>query len=154
VKLIYRPEDGPAEEYDFEPAKLMSAEAEAVEDLKGAPWDSFEEFGALFLKGNARAHRAALWVMKRRKEPGLDFADLSYPLGALKITFTDDESARFVESIRANPDLDDTQKDYLIKTLDLAVYEGQMKDGTDLKDPSPSSAADGSTSAPLDSVPG
>jgi hypothetical protein len=133
MKLIYKPDDDkPAQVYDFEPSKLLSAEAEAIEDLK-ARWDTFEEFGQLFLKGNAKAHRAALWVMMRRVNPAVRFEDLNYPLAALRITFSDEESEKFIESIRKNPDLDKAQQDYLIQTLDLEIYEGEMSDGTDLK---------------------
>jgi hypothetical protein len=155
MKLVYDPDPGntPPEEYDFEPSKLMSAEAEAIEDLKGVKWDSFEEFGQLFLKGNSKAHRAALWIMKYRKDRSVRFEDLSYPLEALRITFTGEESRKFIESIRENPDLDEDQKNYLIKTLDLSVYEGQMKDGTDLKKASPNSETGDTKSVPPDSVP-
>lgn len=150
MKLIYTPDpEKPSQTYDFEPSKLLSAEAEAIEDLK-ARWDTFEEFGQLFLKGNAKAHRAALWVMMRRVNPAVRFEDLNYPLEALRITFTDDEANRFIESIRSNPDLDEAQKDYLIQTLDLDMYEGQMSEGTDLKDPSQNSEADDSKSATKD----
>lgn len=154
MKLVYTPTDGEPEEYDFEPSKLLSAEAESIEDLRGARWDSFEEFGQLFLKGNAKAHRAALWIMKRRKNPALKFEDLSYPLNALAISFSDEEASKFIESIRNNPDLDEDQKHYLLEALHLGIHEGELKDGTDLKGPSKSSETDGSTSVQPDSAQG
>lgn len=153
MKLTFTPPDGPVEEYDFIPGKLLSVEAEAIEDLKGARWDSFEEFGQLFLKGNAKAHRAALWIMKRRVEPGLRFEDLTFEIGALRMSFTDEEARKFEESIRANPDLDEEQKNYLVSTLDLATHDGELRDGTDLKDESPTSGPDDSPSATPDSPP-
>jgi hypothetical protein len=147
MKLVFTPSDGPREEYDFIPGKLLTSEAEAIEDLRGARWDTFEEFGRLFLSGNARARRAALWVMKRRREPLLEFDSMEFPLDQLSITFSDDEAARYEQSIRENPMLDEEEKEMLIKTLDLSTHNGELKDGTDLKDPSPSSGADASTSA-------
>lgn len=153
MKLVFKQDGKPTETYDFEPMKLLSVEAEAIEDLPGAKWDTFEEFGQMFLKGNSRAHRAALWICKRRLDPALRFQDLSYELGALRITFTDDEAARFIASIRENPDLDEQQKNYLIEILDLSVYEGEMSAGTDLKDQSPNSETGDTKSVTEDSLP-
>jgi hypothetical protein len=153
MKLVYRIDGQPDEKYDFEPSRLMTAEAEAIEDLKNVKWESFEEFGQLFLKGNAKAHRAALWICKKRLDPTLKFADLVYPLGALQITFSDEEASKFIRSIRENPDLDEDQKAYLIGVLDLSVYEGEMADVTDIKELSGSSDPDSSKSVTPDSLP-
>lgn len=151
MKLVYKPDEDTTELYDFEPSRLMSVEAELIEDIKGAKWESFEEFGQLFLKGNAKAHRAALWICKKRTDPTLKFTDLTYPLGALQITFSEEEAQKFIQSINENPDLDEDQKTYLIGVLDLSIYEGELADGTSLKDQSPSSEAGDSTSVTPDS---
>lgn len=142
--------EGTVERFSFEPTKLLSVEAEAIEDIKGAKWDSFEEFGQLFLKGNAKAQRAALWICKRRLDPSVKFDDVKFEMGQLRITFTSDEAGRFIDAINNNPDLDVEQKRYLIEIMSLAQYEGQMSDGTDLKDLSPNSETGDTKSAITD----
>jgi hypothetical protein len=154
MKLVYTLDDGSIEEYDFEPGRLMSSEADAIEDLKQAKWDTFEEFGQMFLKGSTRAHKAALWIMKRRNDPTIKFTDLDYPLTALKVSLTDAEKGRFRDSIESNPNMDAEQKEWLLNSLDLDTHAGELKDGTDLKDPSPNSGTGDSTSALPDSAPG
>jgi hypothetical protein len=155
MKLVYEPPDADRLEFDFEPAKLMSVEAEAIEDLPQGKWETFEEFGQMFLKGSARAHKAALWIMMRRSQPGLKFTDLNYPLSALRITLTDDESARFLKSIQDNPNMDDDQKKFLVDSLNLnQTYQGDEGISPDLKDPSENSEAGDSRFVVRDSLPG
>ena len=148
MRLIFRPENSPPIVYSFVPGNLMSDEAEAIEELPNTPWNTFEEFGQMFLQGNQKAHRAALWICMKAENPNLEFSSIRYPLHALKITFEKIEAQRFHDSIRANPDLTDAQKDYLISTLDLEIYEGPdgMAAGTNLKDQSPNSGDDDSRS--------
>lgn len=153
MKLVFSEKGKPDRVFNFEPTKLLSAEAEAIEDIRGAKWETFEEFGQLFLKGNAKAHRAALWICMRRENPALRFEELAYEVGDLRITFSDDEASRFIASIQENPDLDEDQKQYLLEILDLSVHEGEFKDGTDLKEPSPNSENGDTKSVTEDSLP-
>lgn len=154
MKMIFDPPDGDRLEIDFEPAKLMSVEAEAIEDLPQGKWETFEEFGQMFLKGSARAHKAALWILMRRTNPGLKFTDLNYPLSALRISLTDDEMARFRKSITENPNMDEDQKKFLLDSLSIKQqYEGEEGLSKDLKDPSQNSDDGDSRFVTRDSLP-
>jgi hypothetical protein len=76
VRLIWTPEGGERREWEFTPRLLRTSEAEPLEAVGATIWEDLETFEALFRKGNRRALRAALWVMRRRDEPRLEFADL------------------------------------------------------------------------------
>jgi len=118
LRLIYTPENGEKREFAFMPAKLMSAEAEAIEDAGGAAWESFEEFGQKFLRGNRRAYRAALWIMLRREQPTLRFADLSLRVDEIEVDFDAAETARLREQVLGDPDMDAEQRAHLLSILD------------------------------------
>lgn len=118
MRLIYTPEDGEKREFTFRPRQLMSPEAEALEDVGGDAWDSFDEFGMKFLKGNRRAYRAALWLMLKREEPTLRFRDLVVRVDEIEVEFEDDESAQLREAIAAEPNIDDDQRDALLEVMD------------------------------------
>jgi len=118
MRLIWTPNNGEKREFSFQPAKLVSAEAEAIEDAGGPAWDSFEEFGQKFLKGNRRAYRAALWVMLRREQPALRFTDLSLRVDEVEVDFDAAETARLREQIFADPDMDAEQRAHLLAIID------------------------------------
>lgn len=76
MKLVWAPEGGERREWEFTPRLLRTVDAEAIEDVGGARWEDLETFEALFRKGNRRALRAALWIVRRRDEPSLAFDSL------------------------------------------------------------------------------
>src|SRR3954464_12359565 len=88
---MWRREGEEQREWDFEPAKLLTPEAEALEAAGGEMWDTFEKFGELFLRGNLRARRAAVWIMRRRTERGLKFHDVVVRPGDIALIYTDEE---------------------------------------------------------------
>jgi len=94
VRLVWRPEGGERREWEFTPRLLRTVDAESLEAVGGRFWDDLETFEAYFRKGNRRALRAALWVMRRRDEPDLEFDSLD--LRADEVAFDpwgDDEKA-------------------------------------------------------------
>lgn len=90
-KLIYAPEDGEQREWEFDPTKLMSVEAEAIEEVGGTQWDTYGAFLDKLNRGGAKAWRAALWIMLRRENPTLQFSHLV--IRANEMIFIDDEEA-------------------------------------------------------------
>jgi len=76
MRLIWRPDGGERHDWEFTPRLLRTVDAEALECVGGKHWEDLETFEAFFRKGNRRALRAALWVMRRRDEPGLEFDSL------------------------------------------------------------------------------
>lgn len=136
--LIYTPADGPKREFPFNPGKLLSPEAEAIEDVGGRTWESFPEFGAKFMKNNTKALRAALWIMLKRENPKLKFTDVTVAVEELDYTFDEDELKRLRDAIETE-DIDEEQREELLSKMD-DVIEGEV-----LKEPEPSADSDSNT---------
>lgn len=76
MRLIWTPPEGDPRDWEFDPDSLLTRDAEDIELSGGQSWEDFDEFKRLLRKGNRRALRAALWVLRRKDDPGLRFADL------------------------------------------------------------------------------
>lgn len=120
MRLIYTPEDGEKQEFSFVPARLMSPEAEAIENVGGDAWESFDEFGIKFMKGNRRAYRAALWIMLRRSNPALKFAHLVIRMDEISIDFDQPEREAIRAAIVGDEDMDESQRARLLSEMDGA----------------------------------
>jgi hypothetical protein len=153
--LRYRPDDGPAVEFDFRPGDLESPDAEALEDVGGSAWTTFEEFEAMFFRGHQRARRALLWMFLRRTKPSLKFADLRYRLEQIDVDYSDGERARILEVMLADPNLDDETRtnlagivgEALVSETEAALDEAGVKvDHGGPKDQPELSESDASTS--------
>jgi hypothetical protein len=155
--IKYRPDKGPAREFDFVPGDLESPEAEALEALGGNAWGTFEEFGALFFRGSQRARRAALWVCLHREQPRLKFTDVNVRVNQISVEYSAMERAAILEVMLADPNLDEDQRENLTRAVneDLAsdaqtqLAEAGVETDTGLpKDQPGTSDADASTSPP------
>jgi hypothetical protein len=85
MQLTYTPEDGDPQVFDFHVERLMSFEAEALEEAGGEQWETVHEWANKFDRGSMRAIRAALWIMLRRQQPTLRFSDLVVRVNELKV---------------------------------------------------------------------
>jgi hypothetical protein len=85
MRVIYTPEGGDEQVFDFQVPQLMSFEAEWLEEAGGDQWDTIAEWAEKFDRGSMRAIRAALWIMLRRNDPKLRFSDLVVRLSELKV---------------------------------------------------------------------
>lgn len=155
--IKYRPDKGPAREFDFVPGDLESSDSEAVEAVGGAAWGTYEEFGALFFRGSQKAMRAALWVCLRREQPRLKFTDLSLRVNQIDVEYSAAERDAILTVMLADPNLDDDQRANLAKVVKdemVSVAESKLADAgveTDAglpKEQPDSSGPDASTSAP------
>jgi len=113
--ITYTPADGDKREWEFKPAKLISAEAEAIEDATG--W-TFDEFGEKFLGGSMKAKRAALWILLRRETPTLRFRELSITPEEVVVDLEPDEAERLRAAIEGDEDLDPRQRDAILGMLE------------------------------------
>ena len=125
AKLGALPHDLGERRFTFKPNKLMSVEAEAIEDA--TDW-TFTEFGEKFLKGSMKAKRAALWVLLKREFPALKFRDLSFSPEEIEVDFDEDEAAAIREALADDPDVDEEQR---------AAVLAIIGDGETPKDPTP-----------------
>lgn len=150
----YTPEGAEPQQWTFQPGKLDSLEAEAIEEVGGAAWASYYEFGQKLLNGSAKAQRAILWTMLRRAQPKLRFDEVSYPQEDVFVGYEASETARLREAL-ANPEttMPDDQRAELLEAIDLASYEADMP-AVDAGDATPASAAPagspGKDTAPVD----
>lgn len=90
MKLIYTPEDGDRQEWDFDPRTLINVEAEMVENASDA-WNSYTEALIKLMMGAVTARRAFLWMFLRRENPKLRFRDLAFRLPEVRVELGDDE---------------------------------------------------------------
>jgi hypothetical protein len=114
AKLGGLPNDLGERVFSFKPNKLLSVEAEAIEDA--TDW-TFEEFGRKFMSGSMKAKRAALWILLRREFAGLKFRDLSFTPEEVAVDFDDEETAALRQALADDPDLDDEERAEILAVL-------------------------------------
>jgi hypothetical protein len=145
--VVYEPHGGTPEEFPFKSDELMSFDAEAIEDVGGPTWDSYAAFIDKLMNDNFKARRALLWVMLRRKNPKLRFADLVVQVDELHMAFDADE----LRDILARDDLPPAQRVAL--EAELAERDPQPVDPEPVGKDELDGSATGSPSAPPDSEP-
>lgn len=118
--FLIRTRDGVAvEEHIFRPGDLAWHEREALEEVGGRQWSTWEAFGIAFMAGSARAKRAAAWVIARRTAPDLEFDLFTVDGGDDLIVLFEDGEAKQLR--RAVEDMDDAtaeEKRALLAGLD------------------------------------
>lgn len=116
--MLLRYADGDSvREFQFNPGKLTSPEAEAIEDVGGDRWDTFDRWGELFMSNNRKALRAALWIMLKRENPALKFNSVVVTADAITWDFDQDEQVKIREAIANEPDIDPEQRAELLRKL-------------------------------------
>jgi hypothetical protein len=136
--IKYSPEGEEPREFEFYPSKLLSVEAEAIENVGGNAWETFEEFGYKFIRGNVRAYRAALWIMlKRHENPKLKFQDLAFKMDEVSVDYSKTELTNIKEAIEQDEDsvpenMRETALAQINKELANKESEGVV---SDLKEP-------------------
>lgn len=96
LRITYAPDGGDPQQFEFDPENPLNLEAEAVENVGGEAWEDWGLFLLRLGNGNARARRALLWVLLRRTNPQLRFADLVFHFRELVIQDLDDEEPETV----------------------------------------------------------
>jgi hypothetical protein len=91
MKIFYAPDDGDAQAWDFDPMRMLTTEAEAIETVTGL---TYIQFGEALENGSMKAFRALVWIMRKRHEdPTLKYRDVDFPIGALTFEADDEEPA-------------------------------------------------------------
>lgn len=90
MKLTYKPEGAEPKVWIFKPGKLLSAEAEAIEDVTGM---SYMAAGEALDTGRMKALRAFVWIFLKRDTPTLRFDQVEICLDDLELDMDDDEKA-------------------------------------------------------------
>jgi hypothetical protein len=123
----YAPEGAEPQQWTFRPGELESHEAEAIEEVGGAAWASYFEFGQKILNGSAKAQRAILWTMLRRAQPKLRFDEVSYRQDEVFVGYEPAEVVNLRAALAApDTEIPDDQRAALLEAIDLATYEADM----------------------------
>jgi len=117
--MILRYDDGTSvRDWNVHPGKLLSPEVEAIEDVGASGWDTFDEWGQKFMKGNRRAYRALLWILLKRENPTLKFNEVSFSPDSVTWDFDAGEKEKVIDAINAaGEELDEAQRHTLTEVL-------------------------------------
>jgi len=113
----YAPSGGETSEWTYKAEELPSVDAEDLEDAMGI---TFDEYQVKLMTGGAKARRALLWIMLRRDNKTLKFADVSFKMGELTVDFDGEELGRIKDAIQKDKTLSDD-----VKAQALAAIEEQ-----------------------------
>ena len=101
MKFVYKPEGLAAKEWEFEPAKLMSPEAIAIEKLTGL---TLQEWQEAVKRGSIQCMHAYLWVLLKRDNPTLTPKQVQFSSSEVDFEPSDDEIRMVFEKYEDLPD--------------------------------------------------
>lgn len=96
--FVYKPEGVEPLRWEFEPQKLMSPESEAIEKLTRM---TFTEWLDAVARNSVTAIHALLYVLLKRKEPTLAYADVQFSMSEIAFEYDDDEKKTIRDSLIA-----------------------------------------------------
>ena len=97
MRIIYSPNDGDEQRFDWEPDEFGSREAELIEEAGGTQWKTFGEWANLIDGGGFRAWRVVLWVLLMRQNPALGLNEVQPSLKEVAFLhgdYVDDEPGK------------------------------------------------------------
>ena len=83
MKITHRPPGGPVEEWDFDLARLMVAELDAIERVTGLT--GMIAFQEALNAWSASALRALIWVVRKRSDPPLRYEAVDFAIADINI---------------------------------------------------------------------
>lgn len=113
--VTYAPDGGDKRTWDYKSADLPSSEAEDIEEAVGV---TFDEWQQKLLMGGMKARRALLWILRRRDEPGLKFADVAFTVREFTLDFDAGEKADVRREVQKSTQLSDDEKRQVFALLD------------------------------------
>lgn len=124
--FTYKPDGGEEQSWWFDPNKVDSTDAEAIERKTGWDW---AEFGQHLLKAGVTARKALLWVHLRKTHPGIKYEAITFTLDEIELEYSTEELERLRD---AYLDMDESES----RTAAVALLEKQIADAR----PSPGKA--------------
>ncbi|MDX2705799.1 hypothetical protein PV350_23485 [Streptomyces sp. PA03-6a] len=115
MKVTYSPEDGDEVVFDYNPNKLMSAEREAAEKRTGK---TFTDFAQGVLAGDSTCRRVLLFILRKRTDPTLNYADVDFAWDELKVEMTKGEIQIAAEKLREKPGNEEIVENLLVQLVD------------------------------------
>lgn len=122
--LVFRPDEGDEQRYQFTPAKMSNFDAEAIERETGLTW---AQFGEKLTQNSIIAMRALLWVLQRRQHPTLKYRDVSFQLDQVDVEPEPSELAAAREALLADDRLPDEERAAQLALVDeqIAKFGGE-----------------------------
>jgi hypothetical protein len=136
--FTYKPEGAAERVWNYDPDKLMSSEAEAIEKATRL---NFAEFNSDLLKGSVTARRALLWVLLKRTEPTLRHSQVDFPASAVSLDFEASELANMREHIMGSDRLSDEQRTEALEGIEILLLDLAAEDVEAPKAPESSDAS-------------
>lgn len=129
MQFVYTPEGADPKSWDFDPMKLLSPEAEAIErhtKMTYTDWlDRVSEGSMLALHG-------LLYVLLKRSDPTLKWEQVQFSLGEVTFELDDDEvheaAAKLEARFAAGEDLSETELAQLVTYREAASEENDEPD--------------------------
>lgn len=118
--LVYEPDGGEEQRFQYKPQKLMSAEREALERRSRM---DFTDFTKGVLNGNAVCRRALLWVLRKREHPTLKFEDVDFAWDELRLEYSKQEYELMRDQLIENGNADPEQIDQINREIASAIDE-------------------------------
>lgn len=128
MKFVYKPEGAEPRSWDFDPAKLMSPEAEAIERLTGM---TYGEWGDAVTRGSITALHGLLYVMLKRGNPTLTYDQVEFCLEDIDFEVEDVEAEEIRVALEQRTEAGetlDTGDAALLEQLQSAQAEAAPKD--------------------------
>lgn len=123
--LVYTPDEGEEQRWDLAEVKVTFAEAKAAEKAGGVAWRKLEQ---ALTDGNVEALQAAVWVLRKRDEPTLRFADLeNLPIDSTRTEYSDDEKAFLRASVEADTSMSDAEKEATLLVMGISAEDPTPK---------------------------
>lgn len=98
MQFVYKPEGVEPKRWDFDPDKLMSPEAEAIERLTKMTYGEWKE---AVQRESITALHGLLYVMLKRTNPTLKWDEVQFSTSELDFELDDEETARLVAVLKA-----------------------------------------------------
>lgn len=97
MKFTYTPEGAEPRVFDYQPGKLLSPEAEKIEDLTG--W-SYAEFGQHLMTSSMKAFHALLYIFLKRSNPTLKYDQVIFSFDEVDIAYDQAEAHLMIRGLR------------------------------------------------------
>lgn len=101
MRFVYKPEGVEPKSWDFDPDKLMNAEAEAIERHTG--W-TYGEFVDKFGNASILAIHALLFVFLKRSTPTLLWEQVQFSMSEVDMELDDAEAAKAIAELTSKRD--------------------------------------------------
>jgi len=112
--VTYARSGGETQKWDYKPGDVLSAEAETLERITDK---TFDEINTGLLRGAVWARRGVLWMLMKRDNPSLKYADVQFKSGEVQVDWSTDERAEMRKAIEANTDLTEDERELAIAAL-------------------------------------